>query len=87
MRSQRSGCHATVPIRGTRSRRALDLDIVFLSSHLSEEEILSSLTDLYGEVVILARDRYAFQPLPADRNTMRWLTTFIEFEDQAMGFV
>ncbi len=46
-----------------------------------------SFIDIYGEVAILACDRDAFQPLPADHNPMRWLTTFIEFKDQTMGFV
>jgi hypothetical protein len=84
-KSRQTGCYATAPIRGPRSKRALD--IVFLAPHPSGKEILSSLTDLYREVAILARDRYAFQPLPADRNTMRWLTTFVQFKDQSMGFI
>ena len=73
------------PIRGTRSKR--ELDIVSLSPHLSGQKILSSLTDLYGEVAILARGRNAFQALPADYYPMRVLATSVQFEDQSMRFV
>ena len=73
----------TAHIPGKRTKSVID--VVFLSPHLSGQEIMLSLIDIYGEVAILACDRGAFQPLLANHNPMRSADHLHRVQDQNDG--